>query len=248
MADPAPLHALRRPLTVTVHGDMGLVNGEIVEFGASVLRFWCREDLLEGSRHDLRVDLGPGAGNADLEVVIRKQEGPWTGRGRGFGHEGTWSGSPRQRQRLLQVVQAQLPDVWLDVAPATPSPAARPAARPAPPPAPPPRPRSASVRGYAVMVAPGSPPTVAVTLPDAPAVRTALRVRDGRAVVRLGDAQGLEARQAVLLVLALPDGTYQQHRARVVRTRAGPFARSEPLDAAARRHLEGLVQAAGVQR
>lgn len=242
MAVAEPLHELRRALTVTVHGDMGLVNGEVVAIGAQELRFWCREDLFEGTRHDLRVDLGPGAGNADLEIVIRKQEGPWTGRGRGFGHIGRWTGhTPDQRRRLLGVVQTQLPDVWIDARP----PAAR---APAPAEYRSTPTSSSSAPGYQVMVAPGPTPTVAVTLADSQAVRVALRVRDGRAVVRVGDAQGVESGDRVLLVLSLPDGTFQQHRAVIARSRGGQFARSDALEAAARLHLEAMVKTSGVKR
>jgi hypothetical protein len=242
MAVAAPLHELRRALTVTVHGDMGLVDGEVVAIGARELRFWCREDLIEGTRHDLRVDLGPGAGNADLEVVIRKQEGTWSGRARGFGHVGTWSGnSPDQRRRLLGVVQAQLPDVWIDAAPPPAQAAAPPAHRPASSAMP-------DARGYQVMIAPGSTPTVAVTLSDGQAIRVALRLRDGRAIVRIAGADGLGAGDRVLLVLSLPDGTFQQHPAVFARSRAGQFARTDALDSAARRHLERVIKAAGVKR
>lgn len=240
MAVGSPLHELRRALTVTVHGDMGLVDGEVVAIGSQELRFWCREDLLVGTRHDLRVDLGPGAGNADLEIVVRKQLGAWTGRGRGFGHECTWTGhSADQRRRLLGVVQVQLPDVWFDAAP--PPPAASPAPRPSAQTGP-------TSRGHQVMVAPGSTPTVAVTLADAQAVRVALRLRDGRAVVRVGSPAGIQPGDRVLLVLSLPDGTFQQHTASIARGRGGQFARTDPVDAAARLHLERAIRAAGVKR
>lgn len=242
MPVPEALHELRRPLTVTVHGEMGLVDGEVVAIGARELRFWCREDLFEGTRHDLRVDLGPGEGNADLEVVIRIQEGPWSGRGRGFGHVGRWTGnSPDQRRRLLGVVQSQLPDVWIDAAP--------PPAHPVAPPAPHAGSSSmADARGYSVMVAPGPTPTVAVTLSDDQAVRVALRVRDGRAVVRVAGAEGLGPGDRILLVMSLPDGTFQQHPAVIARSRSGQFARTDALDSAARRHLERVIRAAGVKR
>lgn len=236
-----PLYDLRRPLTVTVHGDMGLVDGEVVAVGQQELRFWCREDLLVGTRHDLRVDLGPGAGNADLEIVIRKQEGPW--RARGFGHACTWSGhSADQRRRLLAVVQAQLPEARFTTAPSTePDVAGATSARQ-------PRPGSPKTPGLDVMVANGSPPTVAVTLSTPQALRIALRVRDGRAVVRIGEQTDLGAGDRVLLVLSLPDGTFQQHAASIVQSRAGMFARSDILALNNRAHVERLLKSAGVTR
>jgi hypothetical protein len=251
MAVSAPLHELKRALTVTVAGDMGLVEGELVALGARSLRFWCREDLYEGTQHDLRVDLGPGAGNADLEIVIRKQEGPWTGRGRGFGHRATWTGSSAgQRRRLLEVVQAQLPDVWIDHAPSAPAPAPAPTPAPAPrrAPAPAAAPAGQTSSGHQVMVAPGPTPTVAVTLADNQAVRVAMRLRDGRAVVRVGRPEGISPGERVLLVLRLPDGTFQQHQASIARSRGGQFARTDPVDPAARLHLERAIAAAGVKR
>ncbi len=241
MSAPAPLYDLRRSLTVTVHGDMGLVDGEVIAVGQQELRFWCREDLLVGTRHDLRVDLGPGAGNADLEVVIRKQEGLL--RGRGFGHACTWSGhSADQRRRLLAVVQSQLPEAQFPAVSSASSdsetaPRERQPQRGAP-----------ETPGYAVMVAPGSTPTVAVTLSTSQALRVALRVRESRAVVRIGEQTDLEAGDRILLVLRLPDGTFQQHAASVAQSRAGMFARSDTLAPAARAHLARMLASAGVLR
>ena len=98
------------------------------------------------------------------------------------------------------------------------------------------------------MVAPGPTPTVAVSLPSARALNAALRVRDGRAVVRIGDAGALSAGERVLLVLGLSDGTYHQLQAVVVKTRAGRFVRSDTLAASIRVHLERLLMSAGVSR
>lgn len=237
MTGPSPLHELRRPLTVTVHGEMGLGTGELVAINSSELRFWSGEDLLVGTRSDLRVDLGAGAGNADLEIVVRVQEGPWSGRARGFGHKATWSGrSANHRLRLLDVVRGQLPDIGFD--------APQPAATPAPAASPP----RTGPAGQSVMVAPGPTPTVAVTCADHQAVRVGLRLRNGRAVVRLGRPSGIEPGDRIILVLQLPDGTFQQHPASIVSGRGGLFARSDTVTPAARRHLERIIQSAGVKR
>ena len=243
MTDPSRLHDLRRPLRVAVHEDMGLGTGELVAVGSSELRFWSGEDLLVGTRSDLRVDLGAGAGNADLEIIIRVQEGPWSGRARGFGHRATWTGrNASHRRRLLDSVRSQLPDVWFaDADPPSPSPAPAPS-------------RASSERGsptsvgHSVMVAPGPTPTVAVTCADHQAVRVGLRLRNGRAVLRLGKPAGLSPGDRIILVLRLPDGTFQQHTGSVVAGEGRALCPDGRGGPAARIHLERAIKSAGVNR
>jgi hypothetical protein len=236
------LHVLPRPMTVTVHGELGLVEGEVVAIDDRRLRFWCREDLVLGARNDLRVDVGMNRGNADLEVVILQQEGPAGGRRRGFLHLASWRPkSAGNGRRLAEAVRAQLPEVWLqgESAPGSPRPQA--AAPPPPAPASPP-----ARAGLDVTIEGGSVPSVAVMMSTPGGLRTGLRLRGDRAVARVGRPAGIAEHDRVLLVLRLPDGTFHQSMATVTRGRGSLFVRSDPLPKAACIHIARSLASVGV--
>lgn len=239
------MHDLARPMAVTVHGELGLVEGEVLAIGEERLRFWCREDLLNRTRHDLRVDVGMNRGNADLEVVIRSQDGAMRGR-RGFLHTATWRAkAPRHAKRLSEAVQAQLPDVWLTVQAAL-EPELTPVKTPRAAPSPSAPGRGELTEGLSVTVAQGSTPSVAVMATTPRGLRAGVRLRGNRAVARIGRPAGIEEHDRVLLVLSLPNGTFHQSMALVTRGRGGLYLRSDPLPQVTHAQIARALAAAGV--
>ena len=87
----APFPRLRRPLNITVVGELGLTDGVAVFLDEGRVDFLVRERLPEHTPQLVRIDLGGLGRNADLSVrlvrVIRGRDTPFR---KGWFHSGTW--------------------------------------------------------------------------------------------------------------------------------------------------------------
>ena len=105
--DSSPFPRLRRPLNITVVGELGLTDGIAVFLDEGRVDFVVRERLDEATAQLVRVDLGGMGRNADLSVrLVRVMRGRETPYKKGWFHSGTWEPvNGRDRETVEQFLE-----------------------------------------------------------------------------------------------------------------------------------------------
>ena len=99
-----PYERARRVLNTTVHGELGLKEGELWYVDERGIIFWAAERLRPGAAYEMRVDMGTVGRNVDLQVTVEAvMDGRDASMGHGYVHRGGFlAGTASDESRLFE--------------------------------------------------------------------------------------------------------------------------------------------------